>query len=186
MSFVLIPRTYATTVTANGALRAGKHNPADATGGNLTLTLPTPVDPGAYLSVEKIDASTNTITISGSIRGATSSISLAWRFETIEMHWDGATWHPISGHKTKAALDAAYGGGAGNMRFQNTWIASHAYNANDVVTYNGSAYVCLVTHTSGSTFSGPGTNWALLVRGVTSGTTPPSAPLLHDVWIDES
>lgn len=108
---VQITRTHAATVTGSGALLAGQHTPVDATGGAITLTLPTPTHLGAYLSVEKVDASTNAVTVTGSIRGAATSVSLAWQFESVEFHWNGTTWRPINGHKTKAALDSAYRGG---------------------------------------------------------------------------
>lgn len=108
MTNVELPRTIATTYTANGTLVAGTHTPVDATTGSITVNLPSPTHVGASLSVEKRDASTNAVIISGSIRGPLGSISLVWQFETVTLRWSGATWIPTEGHKTKASLDAAY------------------------------------------------------------------------------
>lgn len=70
------------------------------------------------------------------------------------------------------------------MRFRGAWAAARAYAINDVVTYNSSDYVSLTAHTSGSSFTGVGANWALLARGAVSSTTPPTAPLVGDFWVD--
>lgn len=109
MTNVELPRTIATTFTANGTLVAGTHTPVDASSGTRTVSLPTPTHVGSSLSVEKRDASTNAVVIGGSIRGATTTISLAWQYETLTLRWSGSTWVPTEGHKTKASLDAAYG-----------------------------------------------------------------------------
>ena len=69
MALPLAARNVAATVTTAGGLTAGSHNSVDATSGSLTMTLPTPTHLGAYLSVEKIDSTANTVVISGSIRG---------------------------------------------------------------------------------------------------------------------
>src|SRR3954470_24602169 len=70
------------------------------------------------------------------------------------------------------------------MRFMGAWVASTAYSTNDVVSYNGSAYVSKTDHNSGSSFTGAGTNWALLARGSVVSTTAPTAPLVGDQWVD--
>lgn len=99
------------TVTASGALVLAKHNPVDASGGAKTMTLPTGQAEGTQVSVEKTDSSVNTVSITGSIRGVGSStIVLPWQNEALLLRADSAgSWWPISGHKTKASLDATYG-----------------------------------------------------------------------------
>jgi lysophospholipase L1-like esterase len=104
-----VPRGVVSTVTANATLAKGKHTPVDATSGAITMTLPTGATPGSVISVEKVDSSPNIITVSGSIRGAASSVTLVWQFETVEFVADSAgSWRPVAGHKTKAAFDAVY------------------------------------------------------------------------------
>lgn len=107
MPSALTPLLIAATATANAVLAAGRLTPADASAGAITLTLPAPSVNGR-LVVEKTDASTNTVTLSGSIRGATSTIVLVWRYESVELISNGTTWFVAAGHKTKASLDAAY------------------------------------------------------------------------------
>lgn len=120
--------TLGATLTANGTLPAGQHTPVDATSAALTVTLPSPTDVGAYLIVEKTDSSTHTVTISGSIRGSSSTVVLYWQYETLELYWTGTTWRPVRGHKPKTALDGAYQvkpSGTGTtstfLRGDNTW-----------------------------------------------------------------
>lgn len=106
---VQITRRIGTPVNATGALTAGQHTPVNATSGAVTMTLPSTANAGAHLSIEKTDTSANTVTISGSIRGTTTTLTLYWANESIELIADNAnSWWPIAGHKTKTALDAAY------------------------------------------------------------------------------
>lgn len=86
------------------------HNPADATSGTLTVTLPTGLSTGTIVSVEKVDATSNGIAITGNIRGvAAATINLVLTHETVEFRVDssGSFW-PIAGHKTLGTLDARY------------------------------------------------------------------------------
>lgn len=111
MTIVATPRTVAAAVTTNTTATAGKHLPADATAGPITVTLPavSTSNAGAHLSVEKRDSTTNLVTISGSIRGAAGTVNLVWQSETVEFTADASgSWWPVAGHKTKAALDANY------------------------------------------------------------------------------
>lgn len=100
----------AATVTASGALVAAKHNPVDASGGAKTMTLPTGQAEGTSIGVEKFDSSANAVTVSGSIRGVGSStVTLPWKNEALVLRADSTgSWWPVSGHKTKASLDAFY------------------------------------------------------------------------------
>jgi hypothetical protein len=97
------------TVTSAGSLATSSHNPVDATAGALTMTLPTPTAAGQFLSAEKYDSSANVVTLSGSIRGATSTISLTLSHETVEFVSGGGSWWPVAGHKTLSSLDGRYG-----------------------------------------------------------------------------
>jgi hypothetical protein len=105
-------QTVAATVTAAGAAVANKHNPVNAAAGTLAISLPTGQAAGTQISVEKVDSSTNAVTITGSVRGVGgSTLTLSWQYETILLRADAAgSWWPVAGHKTKTALDAAYKG----------------------------------------------------------------------------
>lgn len=93
---------------ATGTLAIGV-NTVDASDAAKSPTLPTPTQPGQLLSVEKTDSSANTVTVSGMIRGVTSSIALTSQYQTIVFEAESFTsWRPFADHRTKAALDAAY------------------------------------------------------------------------------
>lgn len=109
--------TTTTTATTSATLAAGKHTPVDATSAALTMTLPTPARAGARLRVEKIDTTANTVTVSGTIRGAATTITLTSQFHTIELVAESvSSWRPVSDHRTitgiandpavKTAIDA--------------------------------------------------------------------------------
>lgn len=99
----------AATVTAAGTLVVQKHNPVDATSGAIPMTLPTGASAGSLIAVEKVDSTTNAVTVTGSIRGGASSIALVWAHETLLLSADASgSWWPVSGHKTKTSLDTAY------------------------------------------------------------------------------
>ena len=84
-----------TKVTANYTASDGEIVLVDASGGAVTVTLPTPSS-GARVRVKKIDASTNTVTVSPSgtetIDGA-SSHSISQQYETYEYVSDGTDWY---------------------------------------------------------------------------------------------
>lgn len=100
----------AATVSASGALALGKHTPVDATAAARTMTLPTGAADGVTIGVEKVDASLNAVSVTGNIRGVpATTITLAWSHETLTLRADATgSWWPVSGHKTKASLDAAF------------------------------------------------------------------------------
>lgn len=95
------------TATTSIAATAGSHNPYDATSAALTAALPTGVSKGALISLEKYDSGSNTVTITGSIRGvASSSLMLLLAHEQVLLETDAnGSWWPIGGHKTLASLD---------------------------------------------------------------------------------
>ena len=57
--------------------------------------------------------------------------------------------------------------------YQGTWTTSHSYGVDDVVTNGGKTYICVISHTSSSTFAAdlagiPGiTKWNLIADGAT-------------------
>lgn len=97
-------RRIGSNVTANGIAAAGQHTPVDATAGAITLTLPSSPRYGASLSVEKVDSTTNTVTINGSIRGiSNASITLTTQYEAMEFRADNnGSWRPIANHLPKS------------------------------------------------------------------------------------
>lgn len=100
----------AATVSASGAAVVNKHNPVDATGAARSLSLPTAQAEGTQISVEKVDSSSNAVSITGNIRGVGSStIALTFLSESLMLRADSAgSWWPIAGHRTKASIDGVY------------------------------------------------------------------------------
>lgn len=88
-------RTISTTVTANTTIAAGQHTPVDATAGAVTVTLPAG-EAGSSLSVQKIDATAHTVTVSGNIAGTTGSTRvLSGHGEAVTFRQDGSgSWWP--------------------------------------------------------------------------------------------
>lgn len=104
---LLIPVT--PPVTAGAALAVNRLTPVDATAGPLTMTLPTGQPAGAPIACQKTDASTNAVTVSGSIRGVNTTITLVLLNETIDLIADAAgSWWPSASHKTLGSLDGRY------------------------------------------------------------------------------
>jgi hypothetical protein len=100
----------AATATANFTATVGKLTPVDCTSGAITVTLPSATgNAGGRLHIQRIDASVNTVTISGTIRGSASTITLALQFEDLELVSNGSgSWWPAAGNKTLGSLDARY------------------------------------------------------------------------------
>ena len=116
MVTALAPRTVVATATASAALGKNTHTPVDATSGARTMTLPPGAPQGTLVSVERVDASANVITISGNIRGVpNATLAVLWQGETLELIADASgSWRPVAGHKPKGALDAMYAAKAGD------------------------------------------------------------------------
>ncbi len=98
------------TVTINGTLVSGAHNPIDATSGNLTMSLPTAQPLGTLLSVEKMDSTTNSVVVTGNIRGtASQNLTLLLLHESLLFEADpSGSWWPLAGHKSLSSLDSRY------------------------------------------------------------------------------
>jgi hypothetical protein len=59
--------------------------------------------------VEKIDATANAVTVTGTIRGVTSSIPMTSQYESREFFAESLTsWRPAADHRTTASQDARY------------------------------------------------------------------------------
>jgi hypothetical protein len=99
-----------TSLTGTTTLPAGHQSEVDTTSGSVTVNLPTGSSAGTLLSVEKVDATTNTVNISGNIRGVGSStLSLTGQHETILFVADSTgSWWVEAGHKPISMLDARY------------------------------------------------------------------------------
>ena len=80
-------------------------------------------------------------------------------------NWTLAASKGDTGAKGDKGDTGATGATGVSMRAKGAWAASTAYVNNssyiDIVTYNGSAYACKTSHTSGTSWSS--TNWTLLV-----------------------
>ena len=96
--------------TSSATAVVGAHNPFNATGAAVTVTLPSPTGPGELISVEKTDSSTNAVTINLDLRDTPgSTLVLQLQHETVVLESDGAGgWWPIASHKTLSSLDARY------------------------------------------------------------------------------
>lgn len=166
-------RVTATTVSGSGVLQSGRHTPVDAASGPITMTLPTPTHPGVSLSVEKIDTSPNTVTVTGSIRGATNSVTLTAQYQVTQMHWTGATWRVTGDHRTKAQLDATYAafgsvGGGGGTAATATGVAAtdtaivNAAKATGLRLPPGTYVVNTITIGTGEALRGSGSGATIL------------------------
>ncbi|WP_459982616.1 right-handed parallel beta-helix repeat-containing protein [Nocardioides sp. AN3] len=102
----------AVLATASGDVTAtpNKYLPVDASGAARTITLPTGASVGDVLTIEKRDSSRNAVTVSGTIRGAAGTLTLTSQYQTVSFTAESASsWVPTGDHRTKTALDAAYG-----------------------------------------------------------------------------
>jgi hypothetical protein len=118
------PLSDVVTTSTDGALTIGKHNVVDTTSGNRTMTLANGTG-GQQVSVEKADATTNTVTVNAAnLRGTSGSLILSFGAReslALVCRADGSWW-PYAGHKTKTALDGAYGPIVGS----DAWLKLHA------------------------------------------------------------
>lgn len=68
----------------------------DATAGAVVLTLPTPAScAGLMLTVKKIDASANAVTVGATVDGVTNP-TLTTRYAGMTVQSDGTAWHKLS------------------------------------------------------------------------------------------
>lgn len=107
-----LPLAVQNTATTAITLVKGGHTPVDATAGPLTVNLPAVAvgNAGRIVSVEKVDASANAVTVSGNIRGSAATFALQLQFQSIEFVADAAgSWRPRTGHVTMSSLDKRLG-----------------------------------------------------------------------------
>lgn len=102
-----------TTVTAADAK---KFYAADATGGGYNVTLPSGVPGGFSVTVKKIDASSNGVTIVGTIDGATNLI-LTTQYDSVQLVYTGTAWFTLSRYSgtDKTGIIEVFGGAAANI-----------------------------------------------------------------------
>ena len=82
-------------VTSDYTASASDFILADASAGNITITLPAPVD-GAKVAVKKIDSSANTVTINPNATekiDGLSSLTLSTQYESYYLYSDGSNWY---------------------------------------------------------------------------------------------
>lgn len=86
-------RTTSTTLLGSGAA----YNLADASGGAITLTLPTTGTlNGAIFLIKKIDSTANTVTVGGTIDGATNYVlSAQWKYVRVMYSGSGSVYYLI-------------------------------------------------------------------------------------------
>lgn len=103
-----------TPVTSGGAVPVNELTPVNALSAPVPMTLPTGQSQGTWAAVQKTDTSTNAVTISGSIRGVATSITLVLANETVWFTVDSlGSWWPLASHKTLGSLDARYAASQG-------------------------------------------------------------------------
>jgi hypothetical protein len=106
--------TGTSTMTNAGTLTIGVQNLIDGTSGAYTATLPTPTRVGQLLTIERVDTSTNLISIGGTVRGVASAVTLPGlgvAGESIAFFAESLTsWRILGSHKPKALLDKQFDG----------------------------------------------------------------------------
>jgi hypothetical protein len=136
-----------TAVTSSGALTVNRQTECDASLGALSMSLPAGQVVGTWIQVEKVDSSTNAVTITGNIRGvAATSLTLQLRYESILFLVDASgSWAPFAGHKSLSSLDGRYLlNDAGSTQ---QWTLSTPAAIGSVWAYNGNIYERIVDGT---------------------------------------
>lgn len=79
----------------------------DASGGAVTLTLPTLAssDDGWGIEVVKTDSSSNAVTLSGTINGA-ANLSIRSQYQQVRIWWSGSAWYAMALAPTLTTLPA--------------------------------------------------------------------------------
>jgi hypothetical protein len=102
-----LPTLTEVSVSASAALALNKVTEVTASS-PLTMTLPASVG-NSLIVAERASASTANVTVTGNIRGvSSSSITLQLGSESEMFFGDGVTWWPIAGHKTLTSLQALF------------------------------------------------------------------------------
>ena len=185
-----LPGTYAqltavvATVSANGALQIGKHNPVDASGGARAMTLANASAAGVITIVEKTDTSANPVMVMLNLRGtASSTLTLSFPNEALELlgKADGSWW-PVAGHRTKGSLDSTYA--ARRLIDVKTKGAAGDINTDDSAAFNSAATdagAARVVNTPLFGLNGIGQQTIVIPPGIYTVTSP--GALMRDLGI---
>jgi collagen triple helix repeat protein len=134
----LAVRSASSAITA----AAGDFVLADATANPFTVTLPASPTTNASVAVKKVDNSLNLVTVVGS-GGSTidgdSTCTLTQAQSGAVFVFDGSNW--------RVEATVIFDPGAKNFTYRGTWSNAVAYGINDVVFYNGNAYVGILGST---------------------------------------
>jgi microcystin-dependent protein len=146
---------------------------ADATGGNVTITLPSASDAGdgAVIGIRKIDASVNTVvaqTVGSETIDGSSTQTLSARYSSINLVSNGSNWSTISSSalpagvvSTAALADAAVTFGK---------LATSVYDTDGTLAANSDAKLATqkATKTYVDTSFASGVKWKEPVRAATT------------------
>lgn len=91
------------TVTGNTTANPWDVIEANATGGTITITLPTNTA-GVKVTVKKTDSSANAVTISGTVDGVTNP-TLQFQYQSIELIADGTNWIRVTRQALGSLVD---------------------------------------------------------------------------------
>lgn len=162
----------AATVSADGALVIGKHNPVSASSAARTMTLPTPTSGGQRLSVEKTDSTGNAVTITGNIRGTSgASLPVTFQKDTVSfVSKSDGSWWPTSLYNAsfdvrsfgaipgvssstaiQAAIDAAITAG-----YPNVYFPAGKWLCHEISWNNGPSLVGVEVNSTMLVYDGPG------------------------------
>lgn len=78
--------------SANFTTDTNNFFPTDATAGNITAALAASGNVGQQVSINKIDGTVNTVTVTG---GLTGNVVLNFQGDSITYYWSGSAWVPI-------------------------------------------------------------------------------------------
>lgn len=99
------------TLSASGTLTANKYTPTDATAGSFSANLPVTsgLTYGALVVVEKLDSTANTVTLVGTIRGSSGSLTLSTPHETVVLFYEGSgSFRQLANYLALGSLDGRY------------------------------------------------------------------------------
>ena len=86
----------ARTANVTLATSSGQYNMANATTASFTITLPSTTIAGQLLTIKKIDATANTVTVAGTIDGVTNYVlSTQYKYVTVQSTATSGTWYVV-------------------------------------------------------------------------------------------
>lgn len=165
------------TITSSATLAAGQHSLVSASGAARTMTLPTPLHQGSRIRVEKVDGSGNAVNITGTIRGASGTVSLTAQYQTVEFWAESLTsWRPVNDRRSDDSIQAMIDSSV--TTDVATAVAAGIAGTAIVKTYTGSAWpVRPDTSATGQVvfWFGPASS-PIAYTGTASGGTAAAAP----------